>query len=169
MENRPQITVQTLKYDGTPHRSWKAEIVEQSDDLLVLLGVFDREITHPDLGVIMAGTISYEYYWLDRWYNVFRFHEPDGRFRNFYCNVNMPPKFENGRLEYVDLDIDILVSGDFKIEILDEEEFNENCVRYNYPLEIITRAHATVEEIVGSIDARKFPFESGSNGLEFKL
>ena len=43
--------------------------------------------------------ISLEYYWLDRWYNVFRFSDPDGKLRNYYCNVNVPPQFDGRRSE----------------------------------------------------------------------
>ena len=159
MNKLPQISVQTYKYDGKPHRSWKAELTWQKDDLLVLLGVFDKEISHPDLGVIKPGTISYEYYWLGRWYNVFRFHEPDGAFRNFYCNINTPPRFENGVLEYVDLDIDILVSANDEIGILDLEEFRENSKRFGYPAEIISKANQTLNELQEMIKLKHFPFD----------
>ena len=65
----------------------------------MFLGVFDLEVEHPDLGIIRRGTVSYEYYWLDQWYNVFRFENPDGPLRNYYCNVNMPPVFANNVLD----------------------------------------------------------------------
>ena len=41
----------------------------------MLDAVFDEEIEHELLGTISSGTISTEYYWLDRWYNVFRFSD----------------------------------------------------------------------------------------------
>ena len=152
-----EITIKTLKYDGMPHRSWKAELIERDGDLLVFKGVFDQEVVHPDLGTIGKGTVSYEYYWLDRWYNVFRFHEPDGAFRNYYCNINMPPKFEDDVLSYIDLDIDILVF-DGAIEILDEQEFAENSSTYNYPANIIKHVHEAVDELLTMIDQEIFPF-----------
>jgi protein associated with RNAse G/E len=159
----PEITVNTYKYDGRLHRSWNAELVERKDNLLVLLGVFDSEITHKQLGVIAPKTLSYEYYWLDRWYNVFRFHEPGGALRNYYCNINMPPKFEDGVLSYIDLDVDIYVSKDFEIAIWDVDEFNENAVRYKYPSEVMSKVEEAVSEIKQLIEARLFPFEKDAN------
>ena len=103
------IQINARKFDNKIHRSWKCKFIEQRDSLLIFAGEFDREITHNDLGIIRRGTVSYEYYWLDRFYNIFRFHEPEGSLRNFYCNVNVPPTFENGVLDYIDLDIDVLV------------------------------------------------------------
>ena len=48
-------------------------IAKQVGPLIVLDAVFDAEIQHDLLGPIALGTVSREYYWLDRWYNIFRF------------------------------------------------------------------------------------------------
>lgn len=163
MNNSREITVNTYKYDGAPHRSWKGELVERRDDLLVLAGVFEEEISHPKLGIIKPQTLSYEYYWLDRWYNIFSFHEPGGGLRNYYCNICMPPKLEGDILSYVDLDIDVFVSKDFEIGIWDVEEFTENTSLYNYPREIVDKAQRTVDELRHLIESRAFPFDNGQN------
>jgi len=152
-------TINARKFDGSIHRTWTAKLVESKGSLLVFLGEFDREVTHPDLGVIRRGTLSYEYYWLDRWYNVFRFHEPNDDFRNFYCNINMPPSFEGDTLDYVDLDIDILVSKDSDIQLLDQEEYEENSNFYGYSPEIQNRVAKSISELRNMIRLNQFPFE----------
>ena len=126
---------------------------------MVFVGEFEEEIEHSNLGVIRRGTVSHEYYWLDRWFNIFRFNEPDGDLRNFYCNINMPPHFENDVLDYVDLDIDVLVWKDFTFEILDTDEFRENALRYNYPQELKSKVESSILEIVDLLNKRKFPFD----------
>lgn len=126
---------------------------------MVFVGEFDTEIDHPQLGNIKRGTISYEYYWTDRWYNVFRFHEPDGELRNFYCNINMPPRFDNGTLAYVDLDIDLLVWKDFSIELLDMDEFEENAGKFGYPDELRAKAYEALADLKTLIEKREFPFD----------
>ena len=125
---------------------------------MVFVGEFENEVVHKELGVIRRGTISYEYYWTDRWYNIFRFHEPDGGLRNFYCNVNMPPIFLNGVLDYVDLEIDILVWSDFRIEILDTDEFEQNTERFSYSDELRLKVQESVNELKTMIENREFPF-----------
>lgn len=152
------ITINSRKFDGKIHRSWKAEFIEQRNSLLTFVGDFEQEVKHSHLGIIRRGTVSYEFYWLDRWYNVFRFHEPDGDLRNFYCNVNMPPTFEDGVLNYVDLDIDILVWKDFSFEILDMDEFEENSFKFNYSREIHNEVNKSLEELKNMIKNKLFPF-----------
>ncbi len=152
------VTINSRKFDGSIGKSWKCELVEQARNLLVFVGVFDREISHEHLGVVKRGTISYEYYWLDRWYNVFKFHEPDGSFRDYYCNINMPPTFENGVLDYVDLDIDILVAQNGTYSILDSDEFEENAVKHEFSDDLRADVFRAVDELTAMIESREFPF-----------
>lgn len=157
--NDEMITIQSRKFDGEIHRSWQMNLIAQKDSLLELRGEFEKDVTHPHLGVIRRKTVSYEFYWLDRWYNIFRFHEPDGSLRNFYCNINMPPTFSEKTLDYVDLDVDILVWRDFSYEILDLDEFAENARRYAYPNDLRLKVEAVLKELISMIEARAFPFD----------
>lgn len=156
--SRKSVIINSRKYDGTIHKSWNAKLIEQNKSLLTFVGVFEKEIKHSHLGVIGRGTISLEFYWLGGWFNVFRFHEPDRSLRNFYCNLNMPPKFENNVLDYVDLDIDVLVWKDFSIEILDLDEFEENSRRFGYPAEVKSEVANNLEKLLELIENRGFPF-----------
>jgi protein associated with RNAse G/E len=158
VENGAGIVVSVRKYDGAEHRRWPARIAKIERPLLVLDAVFDEEIEHDLLGTISPGTISTEYYWLDRWYNVFRFSDPNGNLKNFYCNVNEPPSFDGRVLSYVDLDIDVLVAPDLTYKILDVGDFEENARRYDYPNDVQVNARQALTEVIELIEARAFPF-----------
>ncbi len=153
------VTIISRKFDGTIHKTWTAKLISRKDKLLTLVGEFEKEIRHPQLGIIRRGTISYEFYWLDGWFNIFRFHEMDGGLRNFYCNINTPPKFENNFLDYIDLDIDVLVTKDFSIEILDKDEFEENCKKFNYSIKIKKQIDDSLKKILRLVENRGFPFD----------
>lgn len=152
------VTINSLKFDLKIHRTWKAKLIERHGSQLEFVGIFEEEIIHPKLGVIRPGTLSREYYWLDRWYSIFRFHEPDNSLRNFYCNVNIPPIFEGSVLKYVDLDIDVVVWKDFSFHVLDRDEFEVNKIKYSYSPEIISKVDDTVEELITMINKKDFPF-----------
>lgn len=151
------ITVNSLAFDGTVRRSWKCKLIERIDPLLLFVGTFDRDVEHGELGLIKKGTISYEYYWLDRWYNIFRFHEADGRLRNYYCNINMPPTFVGGELNYIDLDIDVVVWSDMRYQILDRDEFEENAAKFNYSEKIREMVEATLAELIAIVERGDLP------------
>lgn len=154
------VEVRANKYDGRVHRRWPARVARLEGSLVVLDAVFEEEIRHPLLGTIVSGTISTEYYWTDRWYNVFRFLEPSGELRNFYCNVNSPAEYDGETLTFTDFDIDVLVRPDFSFAILDEDEFAVNAARFDYPSEISRRVREALAELVALIEARGFPFDA---------
>lgn len=152
--------INARKFDGNVYKSWKADLIDQKDSLLLFHGIFDREIIHPELGVIRLGTVSLEYFWLDKHFNIFKFFEPEGSFRNFYCNVCLPPKFKNGVLDYVDLDIDVVVSNDFSHNILDIAEFKKNAFEFGYSQKLRQITEISLKNIIEKIYTRDFPFDS---------
>lgn len=152
-----QITINSRKYDQRIRRSWLGGLAKQTATLLVLVGRFEFDVDHADLGLIRQGTVSFEHYWLDRWYNVFRFHEPDGSLRNHYCNISMPPTFKNDVLDYVDLDIDVVVWPDTRYKVLDLAHFAENTVKFGYPKDIVAKAQTGLAEVLALIEKGQLP------------
>ena len=146
-----------MNYDGTLRKSWDCRLIGENGPQLVFVGEFEHDISHPALGLIKRGTISYEYYWLNRWLNIFRFHEPSGELRNYYCNVNMPPTFVGGVLEYVDLDLDLLVWPDLTYSVLDREEFRSNAEIYGYSDEVRSQAETALAELVAMAESGALP------------
>jgi uncharacterized protein len=159
LENEKIIKIISRKFNKKIHKTWRAKLIETNNSLFCLVGEFENEINHPHLGVIRRGTISYEFFWLERWYNVFRFHEPDGSLRNYYCNISMPPKFENLTLDFIDLDIDILIWKDFSFEILDLEEFEINALDYSYSNYLREKIQMSLSELLYMLELRLFPFD----------
>lgn len=156
---RQSVVVNSRKYDGEIRRTWTCELVSNDDGLIILEGVFEHDVSHPQLGNIVRGTRSVEYFWPGRWYNIFKFHTPQGDLRNWYCNLNMPPSFTDGTLDYVDLDIDIVVWPDMSFSILDRDEFEENAAIYPYPEEIRRKVDEALNELHLMIGNADFPFD----------
>ncbi|MEP6847908.1 MAG: DUF402 domain-containing protein [Acidobacteriota bacterium] len=152
------LRVNAKKFDGRVNKEWEAAVVEHIGSGILVKGVFAFDVDHIKLGFLKEGTLSYEYYWPDRWYNVFRFHEPDGSPRSFYCNVAMPALISDTLIEYVDLDIDLIVDREFNYEILDLEEFEERRIKLAYPEDVVAKAKTAQIELVELVTAREFPF-----------
>jgi protein associated with RNAse G/E len=153
-----QVTVRVLKYNGTEYRRWKARIAKYDDSVIVLAAEFEYDVKHEVLGEIPRGTRTAEYYWFDRWYNIFQFLEKDGSTRLWYCNINTPPTLENGVLSYIDLDIDVLVQPDFTYDVLDIAEFEQNAKLFSYEDELRREVQRATGEVTSLIEARQFPF-----------
>lgn len=153
------LTVNSLQFDGKVRRSWNAHLIEENDQWFVLAGEFARTIKHRELGTIERGTFSLEFYHKKKWFNVFAFYEPNGSFRNFYCNINLPPTLTGDVFNYIDLDLDVLIWNDGRVEILDEDEFAENTKKFSYDSEILNGVAQTLKEILSLYEQKIFPFD----------
>jgi uncharacterized protein len=106
----------TYEYEGI--------LVSRDENRITLEALFDRaDMPFMDV-VFKQGDRFVEYYYTDRWYNIFAIHDrDDGHIKGWYCNVGMPAVIEDGVVSYVDLALDLWVSVDGKQTVLDEDEF----------------------------------------------
>lgn len=162
MQEDDQITVRVLKYDGAEYRRWNARVKKQDGSLIILDAEFEDEVRHESLGTIPKGTRTVEYYWFDRWYNIFQFLKADGSTRVWYCNVNTPPDLIDNELSYIDLDLDILLQPDLSYQVMDLDEFEVNTARYGYSEEVKAQSLKAVDELISMIDAVQFPFSQAA-------
>jgi protein associated with RNAse G/E len=152
-------------YDGSPHWLHRAYLVHQRGGLVVTQTFAGAEvITHS--GTWISPFDARGHYWADRWYNVIRLDRPRGQgLYGYYCNVATPAEFDGENLHYSDLQIDVRVyveeGGGWRVEVVDEDEFEEARRRYAYPESLVQAAHGAVGELRRLIEARAFPFRTG--------
>lgn len=167
MELGSEVTVNARDLAGELKKSWKCRKLDREGTTLILLGEFTEEVQHDELGLVRAGTLSYEYFFPDRWYNVFRFEEPSGTLRNWYCNITMPPEISDHTIEYVDLDIDVLIWPDRSIKILDVEEYEENARKHDLPDASREQVSLALTEVLAAFRDDKFPFNVDNPGNRY--
>lgn len=79
-----------------------------------------------DLGyaTFKRGDRFVEYFYTDRWYNVFTIYDrDDGAHKGWYCNICRPAQISKTAVRCDDLALDVWVDSDGRIVLLDEEEF----------------------------------------------
>lgn len=114
------------KFDTRGELKWRYEgkALERGIDWLTLEAFFDRDDTPFMDTFLKRGDRFVETYYTQRWYNVFEIHDrDDDALKGWYCNITRPAQFSDGRVEYVDLFLDLWVSADGRQTVLDEEEF----------------------------------------------
>ena len=121
----PALRVLKQRYDRSTVFAWTGRLLEQTDDYVLLAGLFNA--LRRDLGYVILerGDLFLEWYYFGRWYNVFQVYGHDGRLKGWYCNIGMPPVWRDGELSYVDLALDVFVHPDGQYLVLDEDEFAE--------------------------------------------
>ena len=82
----------------------------------------------------------------------------EGR-RWYYVNIATPVEFDGEQFHCIDLDLDVSWFADAQPELLDEDEFVAHSEAMRYPADVIERARAAVDEVLGLIGRRAFPFD----------
>ena len=119
-----RIKVQKKNLAGDVTYEYEGTLLSQDEHSIVLEALFDRaDMPFMDV-VFKTGDRFVEYYYTDRWYNIFAVYDrDDGRLKGWYCNVGKPAVFEAGVVSYVDLALDLWVSTTGQQTVLDEDEF----------------------------------------------
>jgi protein associated with RNAse G/E len=119
-----QIKVQKKNLEGKVTYEYEGRLLRHDQEMIVIEALFDRTDT-PFMDVVLrAGDRFVEYYYTDRWYNIFAIYDrEDDRLKGWYCNVGQPAVFEDSTVSYVDLALDLWVSASGEQVVLDEEEF----------------------------------------------
>jgi protein associated with RNAse G/E len=120
----PRIKVQKKNPAGEVTYEYEGILLSRDERSIVLEALFDRaDMPFMDT-VFRTGDRFVEYYYTDRWYNIFVVHDHEnGKIKGWYCNIGKPAVFEDGIVSYVDLALDLWVSTSGKQTILDEDEF----------------------------------------------
>jgi uncharacterized protein len=161
-----QITVRATNFDGSPHWEHPAWLLRADGDIVVTqtsAGLVVKS-TARESGEFVSPYNTNAHYWLDRWFNVIRLELPGQGLYGYYCNVATPMRFDGSTVHYVDLQLDVLVraggDGSLVHEVADEDEFEVARQRYAYDKALVTRCYGAVDELIGMIEARKFPFDA---------
>lgn len=121
---KQEIRVQKKNPAGEVTYEYTGTLLDRNETSVVLEALFDRA-DMPFMDVVFKnGDRFVEYYYTDRWYNIFVIHDRDDeKVKGWYCNIGMPAVFEEGIVSYVDLALDLWVSVDGRQTVLDEDEF----------------------------------------------
>src|SRR5574338_321766 len=121
-----KIKVQKKNPAGEVTYEYEGKLLHRDELSITLEALFDRD-DMPFMDVVFKkGDRFVEYYYTDRWYNIFEIHDrDDDKVKGWYCNIGMPAALEDGIVSYVDLALDLWVSAGGKQTVLDEDEFQE--------------------------------------------
>lgn len=159
------LDISSQRYDGAPLYSWRAELVDWGDEWLVWHTAAGTPISLARSGAVFAPEHrSIAYMWLRRPYYVAADFGRDGAFRRYYCNVVLPPRLDGSRLNFVDLDLDVLVDEGGRTRLLDVSEFEANRVALRYPPDVETLAWGAVAEIERMAQQSLMPFDGCLQG-----
>jgi protein associated with RNAse G/E len=161
-----EYRVESRSFDGRSRWEWAGRYVGRAPSLLVLqcnagdtIISEGRSYPWPD--------DSLQFYWSDRWYNI-RAALRDGEPYFFSCNVAMPAGFSDGRVSYVDLDLELAVTDGLSARLEGEDDFRRNVAAMGHPPDVVRRAEDAVRELQSLVRAGRPPFRNHESLLPMR-
>lgn len=138
------VEVRVLRADGSLYRAWRATVEGVTPTALVVLKTLGTPVEGPGGGWESEYAVRTCYWW-ERRYNLAEVYAADGRLLELYANIAGPPHLADGRLSYMDYELDVVGEPGQLPYVVDEDEFAEAVVRYGYSAELQAACWQAVE------------------------
>jgi uncharacterized protein len=149
------VTVVKLNTLGEARIQYEGEIVKRLENGVVVQAYWKQAAKDLGYTCFEPGDCFTEYYYSDRWYNIFDIADAGGLRKGWYCNIAQPASLFDGRIEQVDLLLDVWVDPRGVPLVLDEDEFEADNT-----LNAVLRQAALdgLHELLEMIAAQSEPF-----------
>jgi uncharacterized protein len=117
------ITVIKQDAQGSEITRYQGELVERLPTGIVIQAKWTLPTKELGYTRFEPGDTFTEYYYSDRWYNIFAILDADGKRKGWYCNVAQPASIFEEHIEQIDLLLDVWVNPQGEPLVLDEDEF----------------------------------------------
>jgi len=150
------VYVQSFKHDGSLHRTWsKGYVLEATEEKMVVV-TNKTWVIESDGRRWFTREPAICFYYPDRWYNIITMIRKTGIY--YYCNLASPSLYDGEAIKNIDYDLDVKVFPDGKIDILDEDEYDEHSKQMRYGETICRIVEHSLESLLKLIDEKKEPF-----------
>ena len=96
-----------------------------------------------------------EYYYTDRWFNIFAIASATGQRKGWYCNIAEPATIDDEYITQVDLLLDLWIDPQGGLLVLDQEEFERDPL---LSAEQRSGALQGLEDLLQLVRVRQGPF-----------
>ena len=152
-----RVTVHKLNTAGASVVTYPATLVERLSGGVRLEAEWTRSPLALGYTTFATGDHFIEWFYFDRWYNIFEVHAEDGSLKGWYCNIAEPATMSAAVITCRDLLLDVWVTPHGASLLLDEDEFAADD-----RLDAATRARArqAVADVLALVAARRPPFDT---------
>jgi uncharacterized protein len=120
------LTVYKLDHLGREIWQYPARVLSRENNGIRLEASFNRDDMDMGYAVFRRGDRFIETFYSDRWYNVFAVYDRESQERKgWYCNLCRPAEIGDTAVRCEDLALDVWVTPNREILIMDEVEYAE--------------------------------------------
>jgi protein associated with RNAse G/E len=152
------VRVVYTKYDGSLHWHMTAQYLGEDEHGIWLGSPGGRPIQRGDEPPVILDEPWVQLVPDGQWWTA-TFNAAPAR-TEIYCDIGTPARWPSqDEVTMADLDLDVIrLRADRQVLIVDEDEFAEHQVKYQYPAEVISQAQQAADWLYAAISANAEPF-----------
>lgn len=118
------FTVYKLNHLDEEELHYTGEVLDRSPRHVCIRAIFSFDTMVLPYVTLKKGDIFTEWFYTNRWYNIFRVEDVDtGELKGFYCNITRPAIISDNSVRAEDLALDVFVKPNGAILLLDEDDY----------------------------------------------
>lgn len=111
------------------------------------------------LFTLTNGDVLYEYFYRQRWYNIFAVADAAGNRKGWYCNLARPAEIADDGVRTIDCELDLVIAADRQLSlVLDEDEYAASGIAEHEPL-VDQFLRAAIDELREDARHRRAAFD----------
>ena len=174
MPAHPEVTVRKLKFDGSVKYAWPGTLVELvGDDWAV---VYHDPRRHEKAGAGVDTHVDgsdranmFHYLGLAQPVTVLFAFSKSGAFLEAKCDAALPATRHGNTIDFVDLDLDVVVLPSGMHYIRDQDVFAERSISMAYSEHAKRQAHLGILHSLRMVRRQQFPFDGHAERLAASL
>jgi len=104
---------------------YECELLTASEKFGILKYILEKKYKVNSL-ILPKGSTTYAFYWVERPYTLYKWYDINGKILGNYFNIADLIKLTENEFEWRDLVVDVLVSPEGALEVLDEDELPDD-------------------------------------------
>lgn len=162
-----EVVVRKLKFDGSVRYEWDGELVDDRPGWLVVLHAEGHEKRETEPKPAPGDPVlALHYMGFDGPLSVlFTFAAAGRQLLDAKCDAALPATRHGNTIDFVDLDLDVVVLRGGMHYIRDQAVFAERSVSMAYPEDVKRQAHLGILHALRMVRRQQFPFDGHAERL----
>lgn len=158
--DHPYFTiVRKQKFDGSIKSEWQGDLLTSPEqDWLVVFHHFERHHKFANGNRVQAEPLFLHCLNRVAPITVLLQYDRECSFQGAKCDAALPATNVGDTINFIDLDLDVIVEDDFSYHVRDEDTFVQNRAKMQYPELVTQQAHKGIMLAQQLIKSREFPF-----------
>ena len=150
------VYIQSYKHDGSLHRTWaKGHVLEANEKQFVIV-TNKTWVIEADGRRWFTKEPAVNFLYPNYWFNIISMIRKTGIY--YYCNLASPSVYDGEAVKNIDYDLDVKCFPDGRIQILDEDEYEEHSMQMGYSKEIKEIVEWQMQVLLNMIENKEGPF-----------